>query len=151
MSTSIPALRFERKRLERFHKKCVAQCSGPDQFRKRFDVNVKHIAMGALKNPMRRSINNEDMAAVIQSGLLVIDKCTIGSRVRIVVDGKFTNFEWANLEADPITTSVEAAVVVRVVIQETGKTKDFIVTTYVMREDEVQHSSEIPEVTREIW
>lgn len=151
MSAIVELQRMERRRLEKFHEKCRNRCGSSKKFREGFDVDRSHISAGTLKNPRRFSLSNEHLAATIQQGLLLLDKCRVVGRLEIAVTGLFKDYEWTEFGAGQVRKVVENCVKVRVVIREIPRrSKDLIVTAYVEDPSEADVST-LPEINCEVW
>jgi len=134
--------RGSKRRLEKFFKNCKEHCNTNNRFHKRFEVDDSHIAWGISKNPERQSLNHEDIAAVIQQGVLNFDNSEEKDCIEIAVEGLFKDYEWVDLSSTKpgITTTVEPVAQIRVVIRERknrlpgrAKPKQLIVTAYVVK------------------
>ncbi|MBT3982147.1 MAG: hypothetical protein HOE90_12385 [Bacteriovoracaceae bacterium] len=137
----------QRKRLEKFLKKCRAKSMTKKLFRNGFEVAGRHINKGIIKDPMRSSFNHEDMAAIISMGCLNLANSSEGPPMEIAIEGKFLDFEWINWteKGSPLVT--EDAVHARIVIKEASK-KDIIITIYAWK---VDRSIDVPEIDRNVW
>ncbi|MBF0207432.1 MAG: hypothetical protein HQK53_11140 [Oligoflexia bacterium] len=140
--------RLAKGRVELFHKKCIEKCRSKKTFDEGFLVDKSHIAKGILKNPKRSALTNEDIAAVIQQGILHYETCTYSYPIEIVVKGIIKDFEWTDLSSRKIATYIEDKVEVKVVIRE-RRPRDIIVTAYIT--DMGAKISTNKEISREIW
>lgn len=125
-------------------------CSSRKQFLACFEVDQSHILyQGLAKNRKRLALTDEDLAAVILCGELLLAHCEARQNVvQIAVEGAFKNFSWVDYAGPGETKSkIESIAQVRVVIRE-RKPRHLIVTAYVLEPIEKRH---IPEVSREIW
>ena len=139
---------FAIARYKAFHRKCIQNCKSKKTFVKGFLIDKSHIAKGIIKNPKRSALSNEDIAAVIAGGELNFETCNEGPPMEIVAKGIIREFEWTNLMEAGSPTYTEDKVEVKVVVRE-GRSKNFIVTTYVT--DDENDISTKKEVNREIW
>lgn len=149
MSSVVKIAEIAYKRLEVFHEKLKGFCSSKSHFEKYVEINMGHIIKeGHNKNPKRLALTKEDIAAVIQQGILnssLSNSGQGGGMLTIAVEGKINNFEWTDY--NEMKSKREVFVQIRVIVRD-RKEKSLVITAYVLSPPE---DRKFPEVNREIW